>query len=401
VQGGTPDPGLVPYDIMWEDGNQSLQRSDLCPQLYTVTVSDGLGCTQEIQFDFDLPGDTLTLMVDDFLTTSVGCNGDAGATVVVFAEGGAGSSDNFTYTWTDVVSLTTFADNVPEGDYSIVVTDSLGCTATTMHTVVSAPELIVNLFDPPTVQCAGDSICFVPGIASGGSGPPYFYQIQNQPPVLPIDSCIVLFAGVYDMTVRDLDGCSFDTIIEVIEPSITSVDIGGDMTVELGDSDAIIDAEYFSDFQIDSIVWTAVDTVMCLDIECTEVNIGFTQDQVISVIATDVNGCTAVDQIQITVDEVRNVFLPTVFMPDAETERIFMVHLGQGAEVINSLLVYDRWGNEMYRVENVPASDTGQFGWTGRFGTNDAIEGVYVYIVEVTFSDGETRRFARDLTLLR
>lgn len=401
VQGGTPDPGLVPYDIMWEDGNQSLQRSDLCPQLYTVTISDDLGCTQEIQFDFDLPGDTLTLAVDDFLTTSVGCNGDEGATVVVFAEGGAGSSDNFTYTWTDVVSLTTFADNLQEGDYTVVVTDSLGCTASTMHTVISAPELIVNLFDPPTVQCAGDSICFVPGIASGGSGPPYFYQIQNQPPVLPIDSCIVLFAGIYDMTVRDLDGCSFDTIIEVIEPSITSVDIGGDMTVELGDSDAIIDADYFSDFQIDSIVWTAIDTIMCLDIECTEVNIGFTQDQVISVMATDINGCTAIDQIQITVDEVRNVFLPTVFMPDAETERIFMVHLGQGAEVINSLSVYDRWGNEMYHIEDVASNDTGQFGWTGRFGTNDAVEGVYVYIVEVTFSDGETRRFARDLTLLR
>lgn len=401
-EGGTPDPGLVPYDIIWEDGNQSTTREGLCPDLFRITITDDNGCMKEDSIDFRLTGDTLNLFIDTIRTRPLSCGGEPDAEIAVFAEGGIGDIDNYFYQWTDNVSFGTVAENLEAGDYVITVTDEGGCTATTSFTVTDGPMLNIDLFDFPMVPCAGDSVCLIPGIPSGGAGPPYSYQLGAGNQVLPIDSCITLFAGTYDLIVFDgqLD-CRLDTTIQVFEPTITSVDIGDNLEVMLGETDMFIEADYVGDFQLDSIVWTATDTVNCLDLECQDVQIDFTQDQTISVIATDVNGCIAVDQILVTVDNVRNVFLPTIFAPTVETERTFMVHLGQGAELINYLLVYDRWGNEVYRVEDVPADETTLHGWTGRFGNLDANEGVYVYIVEVVFSDGVVQRFTRDVTLLR
>ncbi len=400
IMGGTPSTNNFDYLIEWEDGSDSFERDNLCPGFYVVTVTDGNNCTRELEIDFELQGDILTLEIDSVLTSSISCNNDAGGQIVVIPEGGVGSVDNYFYEWTDGVSTSSIATNLEAGLYDITVTDENGCTASTLFEMASVPPLDITLFDPVTVDCAGGTACVQIGVPSGGSGPPYSYQLL-QPPVLPIDSCVTLFAGLYDILIIDSENCRLDTFIEVFEPSIPSVDLGGDITVDLGDTDVIIDADYQGDELIDIVDWSTIDSINCLDVECEEIELSITQDQVISVVVTDVNGCTAADQISVTVNEVRNVFLPTVFMPDLDTERTFMVHLGQGAEQINYLAVFDRWGNQVYRVDNVLAQDTGMHGWTGRFNNNDAVEGVYVYIAEVLFSDGQVRRFTRDITLLR
>ena len=402
VIGGTPSDTNFEYFIEWEDGSDSFERDNLCPGFYTVTVTDGNDCMTELNLDFDLVGDTLTLEIDSLLTSTISCNSEEGGQIVVLAEGGTGDVSNYRYDWTEgVESTTSIANNLDGGLYEITVTDLNGCTASTFFEMNAAPPIDIAFFDPVTADCAGGTTCLEIGIPSGGSGAPYFYQLNNQPPVLPIDSCITVFAGLYNLTIIDSDNCLLDTFIEVFEPSIPSVDLGGNLEVELGDTDVIIDADFQGDELIDSIQWMTLDSINCLDVECEEIALSITQDQVISVVVTDSNGCTAADQISVTVNEVRNVFLPTVFMPDLDTERTFMVHLGQGAEMINYLAVFDRWGNQVYQVDNVLADDTAMHGWTGRFNNNDAVEGVYVYIVEVLFSDGQVRRFTRDITLLR
>jgi len=398
IEGGTPSTTNFEYFIEWEDGNNDFERTGLCPDVYTVTVTDGNSCTQELTIDFGLTGDTLTLEIDTLLTSTLSCNSELGGQIVVIAEGGI---QDYSYQWTDGISSTSIATNLEAGLYEVTVTDMNLCTASTSFVMEGAPPLEIDLFDALTVECAGSTLCLEVGIPSGGSGPPYLYQLNNQPPVLPIDSCITVFAGVYNLTIIDSENCILDTLVEVLEPSIPSIDLGGDLEVDLGDTDVIIEADYDGDEVIDTIIWTTIDTINCLDAGCQEIGLSVTQDQQISVIVTDNNGCTAVDQITVTVNEVRNVFLPTVFMPDVDTERTFMVHLGQGAEVINYLAVFDRWGNLMYRVDDVLAEDTGMYGWTGRFNNQDSVEGVYVYIVEVLFSDGQVRRYTRDITLLR
>lgn len=401
VEGGTPSTTNFDYFIEWEDGFDSFERSNLCPDTYLVTVTDGNNCTSELTIDFELTGDTLTLEVDTFLTSSISCNSELGGQIVVNPEGGTGNIDNYSYEWTNAVSFASIASNLGAGIYDVTVTDEIGCTATTSFEMAGAPALGVDLFPTQTVNCSGGTFCLNVGVPFGGSGPPYLYQLNNQPPVLPIDSCITVFAGLYNLTIIDSENCILDTIVEVLEPTIPSVDLGGDLVLDLGDTDVIIEADFEGDEAIDSIIWTTIDTINCLDIECEEVELSISQDQQVSVLVTDINGCTAVDQISITVNEVRNVFLPTVFMPDLDTERTFMVHLGQGAEQINYFAVFDRWGNQVYRIDDVISDDTSMFGWTGRFNNQDAVEGVYVYIVEVLFSDGQVRRFTRDITLLR
>ena len=59
------------------------------------------------------------------------------------------------------------------------------------------------------------------------------------------------------------------------------------------------------------------------------------------------------------------------------------------------LKIINRWGQQLYEA-------TGENpGWDGRYNGNDVSEGVYYYIVEVTFEDGEVRNKAGSVQLIR
>ncbi|MFH0892938.1 MAG: gliding motility-associated C-terminal domain-containing protein [Bacteroidota bacterium] len=57
--------------------------------------------------------------------------------------------------------------------------------------------------------------------------------------------------------------------------------------------------------------------------------------------------------------------------------------------------IINRWGQELYYWEDLNA------GWDGTYNGNDVSAGVYYYIVEVTFSDGEIRNKAGSIQLIR
>ena len=61
--------------------------------------------------------------------------------------------------------------------------------------------------------------------------------------------------------------------------------------------------------------------------------------------------------------------------------------------------IYDRWGELVYSRENLqPDID----GWNGGFknGSEKMLPGVYVYIIRVTYLNGETQLFRGDVTLM-
>jgi hypothetical protein len=44
--------------------------------------------------------------------------------------------------------------------------------------------------------------------------------------------------------------------------------------------------------------------------------------------------------------------------------------------------IYDRWGNLVFIKKNAPANSPAD-GWNGEFGSGEAIQGVYVYLIYV------------------
>jgi len=123
------------------------------------------------------------------------------------------------------------------------------------------------------------------------------------------------------------------------------------------------------------------------------------------VIVTDANGCVTSDNVTIEVRADRNVYIPNTFRPEgfAPNNR-FMLLTGTGVERLDFLTIFDRYGNPVFQVEDIPAPTSIDLGWDGRRGTgaNSEVEaGVYVYLAEVTFIDNVTIQYSGSVTLIR
>jgi len=63
--------------------------------------------------------------------------------------------------------------------------------------------------------------------------------------------------------------------------------------------------------------------------------------------------------------------------------------------------IFDRWGALLYERTNLPAQPAEYEGWDGTYRGKKANAGVYVYLIEVEFEDGEVLLFRGDVTLVR
>ena len=61
-----------------------------------------------------------------------------------------------------------------------------------------------------------------------------------------------------------------------------------------------------------------------------------------------------------------------------------------------SMNIYNRWGQLIYQTTSIDGR-----GWDGNFNNIQQPEGVYVYIIDATFQDGQTEHHQGNVTLLR
>ncbi len=113
-----------PYNYIWSNGSSTATVNNLRADNYSVTVTDGNGCTSVQTYTIDNnTGPNVTFN---------NCGTYIGAIVI--------GSSPFTYLWSTGES-TTVANNLTAGLYSITVTDSNGCFAIRQQ-IVSQEDII-------------------------------------------------------------------------------------------------------------------------------------------------------------------------------------------------------------------------------------------------------------------
>ena len=395
TEGGTGD-----FDYVWEEsGNIGETEIGLCFGWQLVEITDDNGCIQIDSVFINQP-DTLIATVDLFSTFSPSCNEDSEGQITVDYTGG--NIGPVTYIWTDDVSDDEVAMNLPNGTYEVTITDMMGCTDSISYTIQSSPPIVAELPSPEEIICFGDQTCITVGdLVSGGSGSGYRFQINNSF-LFPVDSCVNVFAGEYDISVVDSEGCSFDTTIFINQPSELLASLGDDIEVSLGDSLAFLEVQLNQTFAIDSIFWLGDFPFLCLDPDCQRIQIFPTSDGSFNVVAISEDGCVAEDDINIFIDDERKVYFPNTFTPNSDgiNDR-FQLFTGIGVEEILVLQVYDRWGNKMYDESNLEPNPGGVGGWDGSFNGQQVDPGVYVYRAEISFIDGRVIPYSGTITLLK
>ncbi|MFT6808997.1 MAG: gliding motility-associated-like protein [Saprospiraceae bacterium] len=103
----------------------------------------------------------------------------------------------------------------------------------------------------------------------------------------------------------------------------------------------------------------------------------------------DTDSCTTMASIDVTVDENRYFYAANAFSPNNDGVNDYFLLQSAIDGFINSIFIYNRWGNEVYSDYEVPINIEEE-GWDGRRGTEVIESGVYIWMAETQYIDGFT-----------
>lgn len=211
--------GTGPYTYMWSDGQTSNPATGLAAGSYSVTVDDANGCGP-VTANYVITQPAAPLEVANFNRTDVTCAG--GMDGEIDNGGTTGGTPPYSYLWSNG-ETTADIQGIGAGNYSVTVTDAVGCTVVYLNIIINEPAAITVMNDAANnldLDCNGDTDAFISVTASGGTGT-LSYAWSNG---VNGQSISGMSGGVYTLDVTDANGCVESFSYTVTEPAaITAV----------------------------------------------------------------------------------------------------------------------------------------------------------------------------------
>lgn len=394
-----------PYMYMWSTGATTSIVNGLEAGNYAVTVKDNQGCANVFQVSVGEPTPIVVLQ-DAGNSSNNRCYGDSTGVLAVTASGG--NAGGYTYTWADSNGDIVASDeqpvvsNLPAGNYSVTVTDALGCTGVNTSILLTNPPPVQGAYEPwEPLICFGDFTLLNIDTIFGGSGGEYSFTLDGGAP-LPAGIGIQMSGGPHVITYIDGQGCTFDEEITVIEPAEIKVEFTPAIDeIELGETYDLFPAVTPIGLAIDTFLWVPA-TALLNPGSLSPTAFPFETTQFILTVY-DTSGCIGEGSMILEVDPNRNVYIPNAFKPDnAEgTSTHFGPWIGNGVEKVNYMRIYNRWGELMFENNDFVPNNQDSEGWDGRYRGDWVEPGVYIYIIEVKFLDDKVLLYRGDVTVVR
>jgi len=225
--------GTGPYTYLWSPNGESTSAiSNLCAGVYSVDITDAIGCT--INDGTTITEPSLLTLTTSFAGSTCGqCDGSATVSP-------SGGQPAYSYQW-DVAALnqtTQTALNLCAGVYTVIVTDAGGCSDTASVGVSDIGAEVVTISTTPET-CFGDCDGTITAATACVDGP-CFFQWYDGATGLPIAgetglSMSNLCQGIYMIEVTNNSNCITivsDTINQPAEilanPVVDGLDCNGD-----------------------------------------------------------------------------------------------------------------------------------------------------------------------------
>ena len=186
--------GTAPYTYLWNTGSTGPVLPNVPLGTYTVTVTDGNGCTTVGSATVTAPD----LLEANVTTTNPDCGTGLTGSATVMGSGGVAP---YTYAWS-TGATTQMITGLSTGSYSVTITDQNGCTATEAFNIISQGDITVSVTGTDSANC-DDPSGTATASATGGTGP-YMYMWSNGATSASLTN---LAAGTYGVTVTDANGC--------------------------------------------------------------------------------------------------------------------------------------------------------------------------------------------------
>lgn len=396
------------FEYLWQtadgnivNGNQTLFPWIDQPGIYTLTIQnldnhcETIAIT-EVEQDIEAPN------ADAGEPVELDCN-----TFQATLDGSQSSSGPFySYSWA------TQDGNIVAGQSGLfpvvdiaavyaltVLNQQNGCTASDEALVtedLNVPTAVDVLVTPP--ECFGD-----PGSISVvevfGGDSPYLYSIDGGESFFSFPDFYYMPSGDYNLVIQDSEGCLYEDAVFIPYVHEIGVSVIPEVTIELGADHKIQAIVNIPLGQLSSVSWSPSATLSCGD--CIDPVARPFETTLYTITVSDQNGCEATAQILVRVDRVRKVYIPNAFSPNADgINDVFLVYTDEKSVLkINRLEIFDRWGGKVFENFDFLPNDR-RSGWDGMVGGKRMNPGVFVYLVEIEFVDGEKILYKGDLTLL-
>jgi gliding motility-associated-like protein len=339
--------GQTPYQTpVWSTGITANSISNLCPNSYSVQVTDANGCTTTANFAIqEDAGFTLS-------TTGAGsiCSGQS---TTITASGAT------TYQWDNGLGTgSSFVVN-PTTTTTYNVTGTTGnCSSSAAVTVTVVPTPSINA-GIDQIVCVGQSVTLT---AVGANQLDWDNGIANGQAFVPgVGETIYTVTGT-------TNGCSAsDQVTVTVVPDLT-VDAGDDQVICTGQS-ILLAATGANQY-----AWSN-------GVANGSVVIPPNGVKTYTVIGTS-GTCSGSDQLTVIVEDCGwELEMPNVFSPNGDNANDLFVPLNKVNVVVERFEIFNRWGNLMY------ASSDQNISWDGKDQAgNMATEGVYFF--KLRFTDG-------------
>ncbi len=374
--------GTSPYTFAWSPtGGTGTLATGLTAGTYSCVITDVNGCTDSLDVIVAQP-DPITVVVHDDLL----CLGSSTSLVALVS----GGTPAYTLTWTPEGPHIT-PDTT--GTYTLIVTDSNGCSSNPAQVTVVVPIVPDDPFATDTTRgcvplCVNFSATALPGLSfdwnfgDGGAG-----VAATSPHCYPI-------SGIYgvSLTRTDTNGCT-STVHEAdlitVWPAPIAHFTPSPYVTTLADP-----VVHFTDHSVGAVQW-AWDFVNGQD-SSTEASPDFEFTQVgcfpVELTVTSVDGCINADSLEICIKEIFNIYIPDCFTPNGDGMNDVLRVMGPTLLAKGfRFTIFDRWGHTLYD------SIDPQEGWDG----GNIPTGVYPWKVSYLDQDLFGRTKYGSVTLLR
>jgi gliding motility-associated-like protein len=349
--------GIAPINLTWSDGSTAgLVRNNLPPGIYTVTIVDSKPCTITRSFTIVEPQ---PLVLSANLQNALDCNDANSGSINLLVSGG---TPPFTYSWSNG-TITEDLNNIPAGNYAVLVTDSRGCTKSAQYSINRPQPLALNVETNTDVNCETREISQVFEAQVSGGVPPVLLSwssgtvsgANNEFMTTEQDGLVIL-------TATDALGCSTTYSLNVDIPVIGNADFNqSSYGYTAYGIYSILDPIQFTNTATGdyvSILWDFGDGTFSNEENPIHTYI-LEGDYVVTQTVTYPFGCVYVHTISLIIEKGYVLVVPTAFTPNNDTLNDTFRPVTRGLKNVR-MDVYDTWGSLIY-------SETGDVlrGWDG------------------------------------
>ncbi len=365
--------GIDPVTLVWDDdATAGVERNNMGPGIYTVTITDGVPCELVETFTITEP-DQLVLSANT--TDALDCDDANSGAVNLIVTGG---TLPLTYSWSNG-SNTEDLSNIPPGDYTIQITDANGCEISETWTInrFDAINVIVETITDFDCDTRNVEQTFIARV-SGGVPP---HQIRWSSGTVSGSNNEIMntsIDGLITVDVVDSIGCTTSFSYNVDIPLL------GDANFEVS-SDAYNTYGFYSVQDPIQFTNTATGDYISVSWDFGDGNFSAEENPlhiylnegsyIVTQNVTYPFGCVYTEVITLRIEKGYSLIVPNAFTPNGDAMNLYFVPESIALSDM-TLNIFDTWGSLIYseKGDNIK-------GWDGKIKDAEAENGNYYYML--------------------